>query len=76
MKTDKLKQLIAEAMYAGSLLSDRHYSGAINAHEYAPFVSSLKKMQALLSEAFSDHGDEAIDLAAIFPLQEEIEIVI
>ena len=75
MKEQKLKSIIAEAMYAGTLLAERNYGGVIMSKEYEPYVSSLNKLDNLLKEFVSENGFSEIQVDKVLPLQKEINIV-
>lgn len=76
MKEKQLQQIIAESMYAGSLLADRNYGGEINSEPYKPFVGSILKLKELVQEFTANNDMGVIDLDAIFPLHQEIETIL
>jgi hypothetical protein len=73
MQEQQLKQIIAEAMYAGCLLAEQNYNGEIHSEAHEPLVNSFRKLQKLVGEFGSQNGLNDIDVETIFPLQKEIE---
>jgi hypothetical protein len=76
MKEKQLQQIIAESMYAGSLLADKNYGGEINSNSNKSFVNSILKLKDLVQEFTAHNNLGNIDLDAIFPLHKEIENVL
>ncbi len=76
MKEKQLQQIIAESMYAGSLLADKNYGGDINSDAHKPFVVSMLKLRELVQEFITQNNMEEIDVDAIFPLHNEIETLL
>ena len=56
MKEQQLKQIIAEAMYAGGMLAEQNYSGVINSETYEPLVNSFRKLKKLVVD-FTNQND-------------------
>lgn len=75
MKEQQLKQIIAEAMYAGSLLAEQNYSGEINSQAHESLVNSYRKLKSLLTDFSNQNGWTNFDGNDILPLQKEIETI-
>ena len=75
MKEQQLKQIIAEAMYAGGLLAEQNYSGEINSQAHELLVNSYKKLEGLLTEFANQNGWTTLDVNDILPLQKEIKTI-
>jgi len=76
MKEKQLQRIIAESMYAGSLLADRNHGGEINSESYKPIVSSMLKLKESVAEFAAQNDMGEIDLDVIFPLNKEIETIL
>jgi hypothetical protein len=50
MQVQQLKQIIAEAMYAGCLLAEQNYSDEIHSETHEPLVNAFRKLQKLVGE--------------------------
>ena len=75
MKEQKLKTIIAEAMYAGGLLAEQKYGGLMNSNTYEPVVHSLTKLVHLLEDLTTEEGLTGISIEKVLPLYKEIETV-
>lgn len=73
MKDNPLKQIIAESMYAGSLLAEQKYSGNVNDLQFEPLIKSYKKLRILVHDFIKLNQLEQIDFDHFFPLLKEIE---
>jgi hypothetical protein len=71
----KLKTIIAEAMYAGSLLGEKNFGGVINSKEFELYVASLAKLEALLKEFVTESGLNDINVEKVLPILKEIQTV-
>lgn len=75
MNEQKLKSIVAEAMYAGSLLGEKKFGGVINSKEFEMYVASLSKLEALLKEFMAESGLTDVSVDKILPILKEIYTV-
>jgi hypothetical protein len=75
MIEQKLKELLAEAMYAGGLVGEKGYGGLVDSKKLQGFVRSITKLEQMLQNLAAEDGFAGINVEKILPLYKEIEIV-
>ena len=75
-KTKQLQQIIAQSMYAGSLLAEKNFGGEINHAGYRPVVESFEKLKEMVNAFTAQNDLEEIPVLEVFPLYNEIQTVL